>query len=386
MAQFHRYLSSASLFQPSRNYGDRCKSFITNIKRRGATFPAHVAKTCTVVPSRWLPSTNFPLTRSTNMLANNIIFYQGLVPPLTIPTSRVVSLPSDVLAAADKTDEQQQEKPEQISTISSSPESASAPGTVSIPAPASVPVLNVRTVEVHDVAKHKEWLQKCKTTLEQMEIKAVVQHFENPESSLAYGNRIISTVVVTFPSAQDRQKWNDSPQRLELFRRANDTIFTMISRMPIEVEHDLLSSYMEQLTGGAAAPIPRWRMTIVVQSAIFPTAVFLKSFLIPVLIVPLFPWLIDQPLVIQVCLSMSLTVPMMCYISLPIMTKLIGPYALDMNHTTNIDGTTNWKQILINGGVLGFTFLSMVEIALFATDGSGTLHDLVLTLIDEQYY
>ena len=65
------------------------------------------------------------------------------------------------------------------------------------------------------------------------------------------------------------------------------------------------------------------------------------------------------------------------------MMQVLGPYMLDMQHTTHQDGTTNWQQILINGTVLSVTYASMFEIALCLTDGSGILHDTVMKLLEQ---
>ena len=290
------------------------------------------------------------------------------------------------------------------SSSSSSSSASSASSSSKSSSSSSAPILYVVTAEVHDMVQYKEWLQELEILLQDtLGIEDVkIQHFENPQSSPEYTTKTtrtstLSTVVTTFPSSACRQRWEDCPERqLWLDRGYRKDISTLVSRTMVELEHELLYSYLRQsstFTGGdgtsttpssvAVPPPPRWRMALVLVSASYPTVIVLQKFIIPFLVIPLFPAFVEQPFAVKLCASIMMTVTSVTYFSLPIMMQVLGPYMLDMQHTTHQDGTTNWQQILINGTVLSVTYASIFEIALCLTDGSGILHDTVMKLLEQ---
>ena len=289
-------------------------------------------------------------------------------------------------------------------SLSSPSSSASSSSPSNSSSSSSAPILYVVTAEVHDMVQYKEWLQELEILLQDtLGIEDVkIQHFENPQSSPEYTTKTnrtstLSTVVTTFPSSACRQRWEDCPERqLWLDRGYRKDISTLVSRTMVELEHELLYSYLQQsstFTGGDGTPTtpssvvvpppPRWRMALVLVSASYPTVIVLQKFIIPFLVIPLFPAFVEQPFAVKLCASIMMTVTSVTYFSLPIMMQVLGPYMLDMQHTTHQDGTTNWQQILINGTVLSVTYASMFEIALCLTDGSGILHDTVMKLLEQ---
>jgi len=217
-------------------------------------------------------------------------------------------------------------------SLSSPSSSASSSSPSNSSSSSSAPILYVVTAEVHDMVQYKEWLQELEILLQDtLGIEDVkIQHFENPQSSSEYTTKTkrtstLSTVVTTFPSSACRQRWEDCPERqLWLDRGYRKDISTLVSRTMVELEHELLYSYLQQsstFTGGdgtgttpssvVVPPPPRWRMALVLVSASYPTVIVLQKFIIPFLVIPLFPAFVEQPFAVKLCASIIMTVSTM---------------------------------------------------------------------------
>jgi hypothetical protein len=74
----------------------------------------------------------------------------------------------------------------------------------------------------------------------------------------------------------------------------------------------------------------------------------------------------------MVC-SMCITPPIMTYISLPIMMKIIGPYVLLP--------AKSWTDVGLNSFVIGITYLTMFEYGLIVTGEISYIQDILMKLL-----
>jgi antibiotic biosynthesis monooxygenase (ABM) superfamily enzyme len=237
---------------------------------------------------------------------------------------------------------------------------------------ASLPVVRIITVEVMP-GRHEEfyaWRVEGEKLMTKLCVNTKVEHFvSNSEGKKL--QRTFDTVVMTFPSATEMEFWEQSEERKEWLERGNNKVQTLVSRTNVQLEEDFLYSWMSSISASTSASKPpeRWRMALIIMSAIYPTALTINKFVLPQVIFPTMPWLVTQPVAIHVAVAIALTVPTMTYVSLPIMFKILSPFVLEPTAGSNV------QRKVLNAVVVGLTYVTLVGGGLVATGDIGYLQE-----------
>lgn len=137
--------------------------------------------------------------------------------------------------------------------------------------------------------------------------------------------RTFYTSVVLCKNADVAKTWQASAERAEWLSRSPSPL---VSGTDTALE-DYLGAWLTPAaaTAPGAPPPPKWKMAMTVAAALYPSVTAMSTFVMPALFARA-PLLAALPVALKTALTISLTVPVMTFVGVPVALKVLGPFLM----------------------------------------------------------